>query len=317
MLDFEREYDLENAGIDAFDFSLMDDDERDDALRDAGLDPDDFDGVEFGSSFDAWSALQDNGLSLWELDLMDDDEKREALEDAGLDPDDYETLPAAYPVSCSVPSTPSVQQNTHPANSKKSDPPSEPPKVYRFCGVNFPGYNRSYAYLANGWDVSVGDIVMVPTGPENTPNVAKVVSVGNYTAEVAPYPVERTKSILRKATQAESAPFITQVEPPCESTIQPPSTSVYKRTPKVERTAPASSYTAVVKPKKNTSAWWILAVAAVIVFVIAVRQPSKPTPPEAHPASTAQAGQPGALLTHIPATIRQRQHALPSTESWQ
>ena len=277
-MDFDREYDLENAGIDAFDFSLMDDDERAEALRDAGLDPDDFDGVEFDSSFDAWSALQDNGLSLWELDLMDDDEKREALEEAGLDPDDYETLPAAYPVSYSAPSTPPVQQNTHPADNKKSVPPLEPPKVYRFCGVNFPGYNRSYAYLANGWDVSVGDIVMVPTGPENTPSVAKVVSVGNYTAEVAPYPVERTKSILRKATQAESAPFITQVEPPSVSTAQPPSTTTHTPAPKEERTAPASSYTTEAKPKKNTSAWWILAVAAVIVFFIAVGQPSKTTP---------------------------------------
>ena len=52
-MDFDREYNLENAGIDAFDFSLMNDDERAETLLDAGLDSDDYDGVEFDSSFDA------------------------------------------------------------------------------------------------------------------------------------------------------------------------------------------------------------------------------------------------------------------------
>ena len=40
-MDVDREYELESAGIDAFDFSLMDDDEKRAALEDAGLDPDD------------------------------------------------------------------------------------------------------------------------------------------------------------------------------------------------------------------------------------------------------------------------------------
>ena len=69
-MDFDREYELENAGIDAFDFSLIDDDEKVETLQDAGLDPDDFDGVEFDSSFDAWSNLQDHGLSLSTLDYI-------------------------------------------------------------------------------------------------------------------------------------------------------------------------------------------------------------------------------------------------------
>ena len=45
-MDFDKEYDLENAGIDAFDFSLMDEDARVETLRAAGLDPDDYDGIE-------------------------------------------------------------------------------------------------------------------------------------------------------------------------------------------------------------------------------------------------------------------------------
>ena len=52
-MDFDREMELENAGIDAFEFSLMDEDERREALEDASLDPDDYDLIEFDTSFDA------------------------------------------------------------------------------------------------------------------------------------------------------------------------------------------------------------------------------------------------------------------------
>ena len=42
-MDYDREMELENAGIDAFEFSLMDEDERRETLEDAFLDPDDYD----------------------------------------------------------------------------------------------------------------------------------------------------------------------------------------------------------------------------------------------------------------------------------
>lgn len=43
ILDSEQEEQLEEAGIDIFDFEMMDDDEKIEALEDAGLDPFDFD----------------------------------------------------------------------------------------------------------------------------------------------------------------------------------------------------------------------------------------------------------------------------------
>ena len=96
-MDFDREMELENAGIDAFEFSLMDEDERREALEDAFLDPDDYDLIEYDTSFNAWSNLQNAGLSLSELEYMDEDEKRKTLRDAGLDPDDYEVYPSYTP----------------------------------------------------------------------------------------------------------------------------------------------------------------------------------------------------------------------------
>ena len=43
ILDSEQEEQLEEAGIDSFEFEMMDDDEKIEALEDAGLDPFDFD----------------------------------------------------------------------------------------------------------------------------------------------------------------------------------------------------------------------------------------------------------------------------------
>lgn len=268
-MDFDREYELEDAGIDAFDFSLMDDDERAEALRDAGLDPDDFDGVEFDSSFDAWSALQDSGLSLWELDLMDEDEKRETLENAGLDPDDYETFPtvssgATYTASAPTPqpvpaSTPTTQK--HPENDKYKAAPAEDLSIYQFCSVVFPGSNHGYAYRAVGFPVNVGDIVIVPTGPENKPNVAKVVSSGLYTAEVAPYPVDKAKFVLRLATDAERAPFKSA---PTKVVEEPVYTLPAQTSPEIK--------------KSNKGAWWFAAVAVIVfILVFAVSQQPKPS----------------------------------------
>ena len=118
-MDFDREMELENAGIDAFEFSMMDEDERRQALEDAFLDPDDYDLIEYDTSFSAWSNLQDAGLSLSELAYMDEDEKRETLRDAGLDPDDYEVYP---------PDTPSYTHHSapNPVNTDKYIPPVFP-----------------------------------------------------------------------------------------------------------------------------------------------------------------------------------------------
>lgn len=273
-MDFDREYELENAGIDAFAFSLMDDEERAEALRDAGLDPEDYDGIEFDSSFDAWSALQDNGLSLWDLDLLDEEEKRETLENAVLDPEGYEALPFVSSYSYSIPFVPPAQppkqKPPQAAVPKKEAPPPQPPKVYRICGVIFPGSAHSYAYLTNGLALSLGDTVTVPSGPENIPRAAKVVSIGDYTAEAAPYPVEKVKTVLRRETPVESEPSAPQ-EGPAPASREP------------EVPAPVIPATPIAAPSfapatlgKKPFPWWILALAAVVALFLAIGQVSRP-----------------------------------------
>ena len=132
MLDFDREMELEDAGIDAFDFSLMGEEERRETLSDAGLDPDDYEMIEFDSSFDAWSKLQDAGLNLSDLSYRDEESARETLRDAGLDPDDYDgvSLPSYRWYAPSRPSSPPLPAAapTKPAPSPQKPAPS-PPKA--------------------------------------------------------------------------------------------------------------------------------------------------------------------------------------------
>lgn len=120
-MDFDREMELEDAGIDAFEFSLMDDDERREVLADAGLEPDDYDMIELDSSFDAWERLQSAGMSLAGLRIMDDDERRRALADAGLDPDDYDDSAPLY-----IPRTPMPPVPPKPAPTPAPKPKPAP-----------------------------------------------------------------------------------------------------------------------------------------------------------------------------------------------
>jgi len=231
-MDFDREYDLENAGIDAFDFSLMDEDERREALEDAGLDPDDYEDIEFDSSFSAWSDLQMSGSNLWELELMDDDEKRETIENAGLDPEDFDLdsspYVGSYPTYSSEPHPPepqtvatshpdsfqqkhepdkSSQPKANPNHSSQQNEATEvkpPRKIYHFCGVRFEGGSQIYSYLTGNISVRPGDTVRVPVGSSGETSVARVVSIGDYTAEAAPYPVEKTKQILSLVVSDEA-----------------------------------------------------------------------------------------------------------------
>ena len=70
-----------------------------------------------------------------------------------------------------------------------------------FCNVEFEDYGRTYCYLADSDDYSVGDKVVVPAGPDNVESVATIKSIEYRQPEDAPYPVEKTKHILRKYTE--------------------------------------------------------------------------------------------------------------------
>ena len=263
MMDFDKVRDLDDAGIDAFDFSLMDEDERREALQDAGLDADDYDGVEYDLEFDAWQNLQDAGLSFREIEDMDDEERAEVLQEHDLDPDDYEDI------------MPPIIPAMTPAFRDKS-------RVYRYCTVQFSAGSGRYSYLVGDIELHEGDYALVPVGPDNKPTVAKVVSICDCTEASAPYPPQKTKSVLRKATSAEAEremPGSAREEPgtrkAAETAEEMQSTSDYA--PYVERTESGeipynvdSEENQVIQTKRKWDPmhWMGVAVAILLVTLI-------------------------------------------------
>lgn len=74
-----------------------------------------------------------------------------------------------------------------------------------YVAVCFGTSNHLYHYRADSVAVAPGDIIIVPT-PDGE-KVAVAVSVKKYSPNNAPYPVERTKSVVRKASFLEKMNF--------------------------------------------------------------------------------------------------------------
>ena len=68
--------------------------------------------------------------------------------------------------------------------------------IYIICGVIFPHAVKPYHYRTDGGSIKIGDTVLVPVCDKET--TGTVVSVGQYMRIAAPFPVDRTKFIIRK-----------------------------------------------------------------------------------------------------------------------
>ena len=74
--------------------------------------------------------------------------------------------------------------------------------VYTFCGVRFPGWQRVYYYRTDDETLAVGDQVLVPG--RDGPTEAEVVSIEKHRRDTAPYPVDRAKFVVEKASGSSS-----------------------------------------------------------------------------------------------------------------
>ena len=74
---------------------------------------------------------------------------------------------------------------------------------YIYCSVEFDGGYKSYYYIADEDDISVGDDVIVPVGKDDRYSVAEVVKVEYFAEEDVPFPLERTKHIICKYTDED------------------------------------------------------------------------------------------------------------------
>lgn len=74
---------------------------------------------------------------------------------------------------------------------------------YVYCSVKFEGSGKSYYYIADEDNFSVGDRVIVPAGKENRRSAAEVVKVEYFAEDDVPLPLDRTKHIIRKCTDED------------------------------------------------------------------------------------------------------------------
>ncbi len=74
---------------------------------------------------------------------------------------------------------------------------------YWYCGILVKGMKTIYSYISDIGEIPLDSYVVVPFGNQNTLRIGIVKSCAEYTAENAPYPIERTKHIIREATVEE------------------------------------------------------------------------------------------------------------------
>lgn len=69
---------------------------------------------------------------------------------------------------------------------------------YIYCSVTFDYGYKSYYYITDDDSIEVGDLVIVPAGPDNHEVTVEVVDVEYFSKDEVPLPIEKTKKIIRK-----------------------------------------------------------------------------------------------------------------------
>ena len=69
---------------------------------------------------------------------------------------------------------------------------------YIFCKVQFKGSYKSYSYRTEDETLAVGDVVDVPVGKNNDVAQAKIVEIGYFDEEEAPFSIDKIKMIIGK-----------------------------------------------------------------------------------------------------------------------
>ena len=102
--------------------------------------------------------------------------------------------------------------------------------VYHYCSVWVQGTQRPYAYMTGGLPLKVGDWVELPFGKDDAPRQGQVKAVMDCTRMAAPWPPERTKTVMRTIDAPAVTPTIEAAAPKPQKRVEQPK----KETEKVE-----------------------------------------------------------------------------------
>ena len=76
--------------------------------------------------------------------------------------------------------------------------------LFHYCTVRFPDRGRTYSYLTGGLPLKTGSWVEVPFGREDLPRLGQVCDLVTCTRREAPWPPEKTKTVLRVQEEMEN-----------------------------------------------------------------------------------------------------------------
>lgn len=81
-----------------------------------------------------------------------------------------------------------------------------------FCKVIFQDAEKEYTYLADEYIYEKGDFAWAPAGKDNEEKIVRVTDVEYLQPEEAPFPVEKTKKLIRKLTPEEYERYVEEGE---------------------------------------------------------------------------------------------------------
>ncbi len=110
----------------------------------------------------------------------------------GLDPDDFDSEEEFLRAVRRTPWLYSQKENTSPSTTSNIE------RQYYCCGVVFENYETTYQYLCDDLSIKIGDRVSVPVGNKGEIAIGTVVSIGKYLETATPYPIRKTKKIIKK-----------------------------------------------------------------------------------------------------------------------
>ena len=253
-MDFDREMELENAGIDAFEFSLMDEDERREALEDAFLDPDDYDLMDY----DIYPSYSPSYTPHVSTPAASDKYISPVM--PHIEPVKWKPSPQPEkepePEKAHVVPEQSSPRTDEPAEKSEKEEHTQPRKTYRFCCISFPSDNKLYFYMTGNLNPQCGDFVEVPVGATGDLRKAKVISVGDYAEEATPVPIEEGKYIVRVLTPIESSLNM--------ASGQYNSSDPQVRVPDAEQERILNAYRKAIKAKTQ---YWVMALVTIVLLL--------------------------------------------------
>ena len=79
---------------------------------------------------------------------------------------------------------------------------------YIFCDVEFEAGGKTYCYLADDDSYEMNDTVLGPAGPDNHEALVRIVAKNYYSAEDAPFPVDKAKHIIKRIDEDEIEEYL-------------------------------------------------------------------------------------------------------------